>query len=301
MSRIPQLVAWSAFVYAIIVLFVVLVYLPPFVAWSVWLYRLLLAAYPAPFRKEYGEAMAQVFRDTAREEYRRRGLRGLLVVWLRTLADFTVSVVRQHRDKPVQLSSESVLLRDLWQQWRQFGVVTFSATTFSAWYGWHLLRLFFQRAVLVWATLTVIAFGIWLGSFFDSMCLLRMRASRIDIGGGMVRILHADFVGDPITEEQWQRDVQAQEEKVSDSRRCSPIKTQTVGNSLHPRYSGRGSCPIEGRSQDARDLAALQGMVAALSIFPGASASVVGNHSRLSPKTRGFQSGDPIGVTVGFS
>jgi|SRR6185437_14113065 len=213
MSAIPQLVALSAFVYALVILVVVLAYVPPFVAWSVWLYRLLLAAYPARFRNEYGQAMVQLFRDTVREEYRRRGLRGLLVVWLRTLADFTVSVIRQHRDKPVEVSSESVLLRDLWQQWRQFGSVALSATTFSALYGWHLLRLFFRRAVLVWATLTVIAFGIWLVSFFDSMCLLRMRASRIDIGGGMVRILHADFVGDPITEEQWQRDVQARRKK----------------------------------------------------------------------------------------
>jgi len=135
MSRIPELVVLAAIVYAIVILVVVLVKLPPFVAWSVWFYRLLLAAYPASFREEYGQAMVQVFRDTAREEYRRRGLRGLVMVWLRTLVDFSVSVVRQHREQAAAApaSSESVLLRDLWQQWRQFATVAISATTFSAW------------------------------------------------------------------------------------------------------------------------------------------------------------------------
>jgi hypothetical protein len=208
MPPVLQLVVVSAFVYALVILVVVLAYLPPFVAWSVWLYRLLLAAYPAPFRKEYGQAMVQLFHDTARAEYRRRGLWGLLVVWLWTLADFTVSVVRQHRDKPVEVSSESVLLRDLWQQWRQFGVVAFSATTFSAWYGWHLLRLFFQRAVLVWATLTAIAFGIWLGSFFKGISVRRGTPS-VGIAKGVVRIYYAAEMGGPISEEQWQRDAQA--------------------------------------------------------------------------------------------
>ena len=38
---------------------------------SIYLYRLMLAAYPIAFRQEYGEAMAQLFRDTARDAYQR--------------------------------------------------------------------------------------------------------------------------------------------------------------------------------------------------------------------------------------
>jgi hypothetical protein len=210
MSPISELIVVTAFIYAIVILVAVFVKRSPFVVWSLWLYRLLLAAYPAPFRAEYGPEMFQVFRDTARDEYRQRGLWGLLIVWLRTLADFTVSVIHQHREKPpAPVSSESVLLRDLWRQWRQFGAVAFSATTFSAWYGLHLLRLFFQRAVLVWATLTAVAFGSWIWSFCDGIHVWRGRATRVDMGGGLVGILHADKEGEPIRYEQWQRDRQA--------------------------------------------------------------------------------------------
>lgn len=210
MSLISQLVVLAAFAYAMLVIFVVVLVYLPLVSLSVRLYRLLLAAYPASFRMEYGPEMVQVFRDTVRAEYRRSGLWGLLVIWLRTLMDFSVSVVRQHREQPVAApSSESVLLRDLLRQWRQFGAATLSTTAFSAWYVLHLLHLFFQRAVLVWATFTAIAFGIWLGSFFDSFHLMRQRTSRVDIGGGLIRILHADIAGEPITDEQWQRDTRA--------------------------------------------------------------------------------------------
>lgn len=82
-------------------------------------------------------------------------------------------------------------------------------TTFSAWYGLHLLRLYFQRAVLVWATLTAIAFGIWLASFFDGFRVLRLNTSRVDLGGGVVRISHAYDVGEPISDEQSVRDIRA--------------------------------------------------------------------------------------------
>jgi hypothetical protein len=215
MSRISQLVALSAFVYALVIVVVVLLYLPPFVDWSVRLYRLLLAAYPASFRAEYGQEMIQLFRDTARAEYQRRGLWGLLIVWLRTLVDFSVSVVQQHREQPAAaVSSESVLLRDLLRQWRQFGAATLSVTTFSAWYVLHLLRLFFQRAVLVWATLTAIALGMWLGSFFHGIPL-RKHGTPI-VGGitrGMVWIKYAAKVGEPISEEQWQREARVWREE----------------------------------------------------------------------------------------
>ena len=99
MSLISRLIVVSAFVYAVVILAIVFAKRSPLVVWSVWLYRLLLAAYPAAFREEYGPEMIQVFRDTMRDEHRRRGLWGLLMVWLRTLADFSVSVVRQHREQ----------------------------------------------------------------------------------------------------------------------------------------------------------------------------------------------------------
>lgn len=51
------------------------------------LYRLLLAVYPTEFRQQYGREMQQVFRDLCCAEWGRRGLSGLVQLWLRTLVD----------------------------------------------------------------------------------------------------------------------------------------------------------------------------------------------------------------------
>lgn len=211
MSAIIPLIVLATFVYALVILIIALVQHPPHVvdliAVSVWLYRLLLAAYPVPFREEYGEAMVQLFGDTARDAYRQRGLLGLSAMWLRTLADFTISVIRQHRDRPAPVSSESDLFHDLLQKWRRLGTEALSVTAFSIWYGWHVLRLYFQRAVLVWATLTAIAFGIWVTSFFDSIFGMRGGATGVGIvRGGAVLIWHCYEEGEPVSDEQWQRD-----------------------------------------------------------------------------------------------
>jgi hypothetical protein len=211
MSAIVPLIALAAFVYGLVILIIALVRHTPRLVdpidLSVWLYRLLLAAYPARFREEYGAAMVQLFRDTARDAIRRRGVLGLSALWLRTLADFTISVIRQYRDLPVPISSESALLLDLLQKWRRLGSEALSVSAFSLWYGWHLLRLYLQRAVLVWATLTAIVSGIWVTSLFDSIGGTRGRITGVGIvRGGAVLIWHGYEEGGPISDEQWQRD-----------------------------------------------------------------------------------------------
>ena len=63
------------------------------------LYRLLLAAYPAEFRHEYGAQMAQVFRDRCREEQGRRGgsrRAGLARVWMETILDLARTAPEEH-------------------------------------------------------------------------------------------------------------------------------------------------------------------------------------------------------------
>lgn len=64
------------------------------------LYRLLLAAYPAEFRHEYGAQMAQVFRDRCREVQGRRGggnsRAGLLRVWMETILDLARTAPEEH-------------------------------------------------------------------------------------------------------------------------------------------------------------------------------------------------------------
>lgn len=183
--------------------------IPRLVTFSVSLYRLLLAAYPAKFRNEYGEAMVQLFGDTALDGYRRRGPFDLSVVWLRTLTDFTISVIRQHRDKPVNASSEFALLHDLLQQWRRLGSDALSVTAFSAWYGLHLLRLCFRGAVPVWTTLTAITLGTWIASCFDSFNLMRGRGTRVELHAGLVEIEHCYDMREPIPYEQDLRQLRA--------------------------------------------------------------------------------------------
>jgi hypothetical protein len=60
------------------------------------LYGLLLFAYPVAFRRQFGNEMLQVFRDSYRlRETRRRSLAGF---WLLTLFDVAVTALKEHAD-----------------------------------------------------------------------------------------------------------------------------------------------------------------------------------------------------------
>jgi hypothetical protein len=184
---------------------------PRIVALSVWFYRLLLAAYPPAFRKDYGEAMVQLYRDTALDGYRRRGTLGVLVLWPRTLVDIAVSVPRQHQEMAVATGSESLLLRDLLRQWGQLCSVALSVTSVSSWYFLHVLHLYFRRSALVWATLTVLAFGLWLGSFFQPIGtrINKLIRTSFHLTAGAVEINHYYLEGEPIPYDQWKKDATA--------------------------------------------------------------------------------------------
>lgn len=210
MSPIPGLVALAAFDFAVVVLVVAIVFTKrsPFVTWSVWLYWLLLAAYPTRFREEYGPAMVQLFRDTARDEYRRGGIRALLAVWLWTLVDFGVSVVRQHRERlVVPAGGESALLRDLGRQWGQAGTAVLSVTTLSVWYLLHLLHLYCRRSLRVWTTLAVVTSCVWVWSLFSSLgTRYHVGRDSVRIVGGSVEVWHLYERGEPVPTKQWHRD-----------------------------------------------------------------------------------------------
>jgi lipopolysaccharide/colanic/teichoic acid biosynthesis glycosyltransferase len=68
-------------------------------ALSARVYRLLLAAYPAGFRRAYGPQMTQVFRDCCRDAYRQGGILGLAGLWLRTLGDLGMTAAQEHLQK----------------------------------------------------------------------------------------------------------------------------------------------------------------------------------------------------------
>jgi hypothetical protein len=72
-------------------------------------YRVLLQLYPADYRREYGALMVQLFRDVAREKYRRQGLAGMALWWCVTLLDLTLTVIEQWRKVKFTMSKSSLI------------------------------------------------------------------------------------------------------------------------------------------------------------------------------------------------
>jgi len=169
---------------------------------SVSLYRLLLNTYPAPFRQEYSEEMVQLFRDTARDAYRWRGLLGLAAVWLRTLADFTSSLIRQRREETAR-RHEALSLFYLVQQWLALTFLSlryFSQVLFSL-----RLRTVIFALVLVWA-----------GSFLPNLGLFSLgERTSLDICGGVIELRHIYARGEPISMKRWETDPMYKEDRIA--------------------------------------------------------------------------------------
>ena len=60
------------------------------------IYRVLLAAYPSDFRREYGQSMLQVFRDSSRDAAMRSRKVATANFWFTILYDLVVSAAKQH-------------------------------------------------------------------------------------------------------------------------------------------------------------------------------------------------------------
>ncbi len=66
-----------------------------FLPLSCGLYRRLLAAYPADFRREYGDEMQQAFYDACRQALQSRGAAGLAGFWIHIMSDLAASVCKE--------------------------------------------------------------------------------------------------------------------------------------------------------------------------------------------------------------
>jgi hypothetical protein len=86
----------------------------PSVSFSLSFYRLLLYAYPAEFRREYGLHMAQVFRDSCLAAERQDGLPGMLLLWIHTLVDFLISVFNEHSQKEILMTKDKLTRLSGW-------------------------------------------------------------------------------------------------------------------------------------------------------------------------------------------
>lgn len=87
---------------------------PPPISLSLSIYQLLIATYPAGFRREYGPHMAQVFRDYCLRVYRLDGPPGLLRLWVLTLLDYFKSVVEEHIQRGVHMSKSKFIRLSGW-------------------------------------------------------------------------------------------------------------------------------------------------------------------------------------------
>ena len=67
---------------------------------GVFIYRVLLHAYPAPFRREYEQSMVQAFGDMSKDRLRQRGMVGIIALWFRVIPDLVSSVLKESVSVP---------------------------------------------------------------------------------------------------------------------------------------------------------------------------------------------------------
>jgi hypothetical protein len=65
------------------------------ISWSSRIYRWLVGAYPTAFRAEYGDEMVWYFEDLCRDTLRKQGGWAVMMLWLRLLPDWGLTVVKE--------------------------------------------------------------------------------------------------------------------------------------------------------------------------------------------------------------
>lgn len=86
----------------------------PIVELSTGVYRLLLHAYPARFRRQYGAEMAGVFLDSCLRSYRQSGGVGIIELWVVTLFDLARSLIEQHSQKETGMPNSNFIRLSGW-------------------------------------------------------------------------------------------------------------------------------------------------------------------------------------------
>ncbi len=185
------------------------------VEWSVRLYRLLLAAYPRPFRREYGGPMAQLFRDGALAAYRRRGLLGLAAVWWATAGDWAVSAARQHWEEALRWSGpaeaaatgEGLSARNVVRGWALLAWSALATIWLSARFAGQLGRhLVLRRALATGAALLALALAGTAWSFHSHSWLGLGDDTHLKLSNGAVVVRHVYARDAVVTEERWRAD-----------------------------------------------------------------------------------------------
>jgi len=72
-------------------------------------YRRLMVAYPPAFRQDYGQPMAQMFRDCCRDAGRESGAAGVFLLWVRTLPDLASTALRERTSQASRVVSPGLI------------------------------------------------------------------------------------------------------------------------------------------------------------------------------------------------
>lgn len=81
---------------------------------STQVYRLLLAFYPAKFRREYGAHMVQVFRDCCLKTFHQSGSQGLLRLWAYTLFDWFKTIIEEQIQRGTEMTQSKFIRLSGW-------------------------------------------------------------------------------------------------------------------------------------------------------------------------------------------
>jgi hypothetical protein len=87
---------------------------PDLVSLSASVYRVLLAFYPARFKRDYGPHMAQVFRDSCLKTYRQSGPPGMLSLWALTLLDWFKTVIEEQMNRGTEVTRNKFIRLSGW-------------------------------------------------------------------------------------------------------------------------------------------------------------------------------------------
>lgn len=171
------------------------------VTFSIRIYQLLLHAYPAEFRQEYGAHMMQVFQDCCLRTVRQGGGNGMVRLWVVTLLDLVQSVISEHRQKETYMSRSRFIRLSGW------ALIVGAIAFLPGFIG----MLFWEARTFDWSTppMQLAAFAVFLAPILTAVGLAGLRVRYkvgsaillfgivigliLIIGGALVQFLTTDY------------------------------------------------------------------------------------------------------------
>lgn len=145
----------------------------PVIVFSVKVYQVLLAAYPAKFRQEYGPHISQVFRDCCLRAFRQNGTIGVLNLWALTFFDLVRSLIEEYLQKETFMTKSKFIRLSGWSL--MIGAVTYSISTLSALVESNFYDSYMRLNVFVFYN-TGLVLGLWISTILLAVGGLGLRA-----------------------------------------------------------------------------------------------------------------------------